>query len=190
MDYLDEMRKYVRTEKQKAFEIDFLKGAENYETWDEVEMGKHYVAENTFEVKAEDMKFYAEAVLDNNPLFHDEEYAKKSPWGGLVPHPLFITEIAFWCGGTGTGSWARTPGARNPGQVIEFYEPFRVGDVITVKQYSYDKWIKRGKYYLTYQNDYIDQNGTLKARWWGTLILPRTREDIVKFTRGERGLEV
>lgn len=103
---------------------------------------------------------------------------------------LFITQIAFRCIGKGAANWIRTPGARNPGQRMEFYEPIEVGDVITLKMRSYDKCIKRGKYYLTYECDFVDQRGRLKARWWATLILPKTKEDIIRFMRGERALEV
>ena len=190
VDYLKELGKYVKTEKQKAMDPDFLKGADTYTVWDDVEIGQEQVAELTFEVKAEDMKYFAEAALDPNPLFHDEEYAKNSPYGELVAHPCFLVPIGFWCNQTGQGTWVRTPGARNPGQKIEWYEPIKVGDVITLKRRTFDKYIKRGKYYLTDQIDFVDQNGVLKARRYATLILPKTREDVRKFMRGERGVEV
>ena len=190
MGHLDEMRKYFTTEKQRVFDMDFIKDASEYEAWDEIELGKEYAAANTFEVKAEDMKAFAEAVSDPNPLFNDEEYARNSPYGGLMPHPIFVTPIYFWCTATGPGNWIRTPGARNPGQKIEWYEPFRVGDKITLKLKSYDRWTKRGKYYVTYQGDFFDQNGRLKATWWCTLILPKTKADIIRFIKGEHALEV
>jgi len=73
---------------------------------------------------------------------------------------------------------------------MEFYEPIRVGETIHIKMKPYDRWIKRGKYYLTYQVDCFNQLGTKKATCWSTLILPKTKADIMKFARGERGLEV
>ena len=123
-----------QTEKQRQFDTDFFKGGENYEAWDEIDFESHeeIPGEQTFLIKAEDMKYYAEAVLDDNPLLNDEEKAKGSSYGELVPHPLFITQIGFWCIGVrGRGNWVRTPGARNPGQDIEIYEPFRVGRLFT-----------------------------------------------------------
>jgi len=190
MGYLEEMAKYHKTERQKAFGYDFLQGAEKYEVWDEIQVGSEAVSPITFEVKAEDLKAYAEGVPDANPLFHDEEYAKKSPYGQLVAHPIFTTMILFWCLQRGHGTWIRTPGSGNPGQILEWYEPIRVGDVITLKTTAYDKWIKRGKYYMRYQVDFIDQNQRLKARQWVTLILPKTREDLLKFQKGEHALEI
>ena len=183
--------RFFQTEKQRQFDTDFFKDAEDYEAWDEIdfESDEEIPGEQTFTIKTEDMKYYAEAVLDDNPLMHDEESAKKSPHGELMPHPLFITQMAFWCIGVkGRGNWVRTPGARNPGQDIEFYEPFRVGETIHIKMRPYDRYIKRGKYYLQYKADFYNQNDVKKASWIATLILPKTREDIRKFLAGLRGV--
>jgi len=185
--------RFFRTEKHRQFDTDFFKDAETYEAWDEIdfESEEEIPGEQTYTITAEDMKFYAEASLDDNPLMHDEEFAEKSPYGGLVPHPLFITQIAFWCIGVkGRGNWVRTPGARNPGQEIEFYEPLRVGETIHVKARPYDRYIKRGKYYLQYKADFYNQDDVKKASWIATLILPKSKADIRKFLAGERGVEL
>jgi acyl dehydratase len=148
------------------------------------------LGENTFLIQAEDMKAYADGVLDNNHLMIDEEYANNSPYGELVPHPLFLVQITFWCIGTkGRGNWIRTPGARNPGQHIELYEPFRVGETIHIKMRPHDRFIKRDKYYLQYKVDFYNQDNVKKAMWILSLILPRTKEDIKKFVEGIRALE-
>lgn len=177
----ERLDKYVTTEKQKKFDRDFFKNAEQYEVWDEVKIGEEYEAAQKFDVKAEDIKAFSQAVMDPNPLFNDEEYAKKTKWGGLIAHPVFYTAIGFYCTGVGPSNWIRTPGAYNPGQRNLIYDPFRVGDIITLKLKSTDKWIKRGKYYLQYQQDFIDQYGKLKTRRWPTLIVPHTRAEMEKF---------
>lgn len=183
--------RYLETEKQKMFSYDFLHEAGDYETWDEVKFEEEFDGEQVFDIKAEDMIAYADGVSDPNPLFIDEKYAKKSRCGELVPHPLFLVLIAFWCIGVkGKGNWIRTPGARNPGQRIELYDEFRVGEKIHIMQKAYDRYIKRGKYYLTYQVDFYNQYNTRKATWWVSLVLPKTKADILKFVKGERGVEV
>ncbi|MFC2050912.1 MaoC family dehydratase, partial [Chloroflexota bacterium] len=98
MGYLDEMAKYQKTEKQKGFSADFLEGQqiEDYEFWDEIEIGKETVVPFKFEVRAEDMMAYAEGVPDDNPVFYDQEYARKCGYDGLVAHPLFITQVLFF----------------------------------------------------------------------------------------------
>lgn len=180
MDF-QRLDKYVTTSKQKDFEKNFFLNAEQYEVWDEIKIGEEFEARRKFEVKAEDIISFSQAVMDPNPLFNDEEYAKNTPWGGLIAHPLFFTTIGFYCTDIGHSNWIRTPGAFNPGQLNIMYEPFRVGDIITLKLKSTDKWIKRGKYYLEYQQDFIDQHGTLKVRRWPTLIVPPTREEMRQY---------
>ena len=185
--------RFFETEKQRIFGTDFFADAEDYEAWDEIdfESEEEIPGEQTFEVKAEDMTFYASGVLDDNPIMTDEEYAKNSPYGELFPHPIFLTQIAFWCIGVkGRGNWIRTPGARNPGQDIEIYEPFRVGETIHIKMRPHDRWIKRKKYYLNYKIDFYNQDNVKKATWIVELILPKSKEDIRKFLQGIRGVEV
>ena len=126
--YHQELAIYFTTEKHHHFSTDFFTDAENYEVWDEIDFSdlNEVDGENTFTIKAEDLKFYAEGCLDDNPYMRDEEFAKKTTYGGLVPHPIFVTTLAFWCIGIkGRGNWIRTPGARNPGQQIEIYENFK-----------------------------------------------------------------
>ena len=66
--------RFFRTEKQRQFDTDFFKEADNYEAWDEIdfESPEEIPGEQTFQITAEDMKYYAEAVLDDNPLLNDE----------------------------------------------------------------------------------------------------------------------
>ena len=191
MDYMKEMAKYYTTQKQKDFTPDFLdeKQIDTYEFWDEIQIGEESEIPTKFEVKAEDLKAFAASVPDDNPIFYDEEYAKQCGHDGIVAHPLFVTQIRFFLLQGGHGSWNRTPGARNPGQIIEYYDPIRVGDILTLKLTSYDKWIKRGKYYMRALSRIYDQYGNLKLIYYSTLILPRTKADVLRFIKGEHALE-
>jgi len=191
MGYLEEMAKYQKSAKQKEFGADFLvkEDIDQYEFWDEIEIGKESVLPDKFEVRAEDLIAYAEGVPDSNPIFYDDAYARKCGHDGIVAHPMFGTQVGFFVMRKGHGSWIRTPGARNPGQIIEYYDPVRVGDILTMKIKGHDKWIKRGKYYMRYMTETYDQHGNLKIRYYVTLILPRTREDVLKFLRGEHALQ-
>jgi len=181
--YHKDLAKYFKTEKQNQFSTNFFTDVNNFEVWDEIDFSdlKEVDGEKTFAIKAEDLKFFAEGCLDDNPYMIDEEFAKNSPYGGLVPHPLFVTTLAFWCIGIKSrGNWIRTPGARNPGQEIIIYENFRAGEIIHVKVCPRDRFEKRQNYYLTYDFNFYNEKNILKAKWIFTLILPRTREDIKK----------
>ncbi|MBW1813496.1 MAG: MaoC family dehydratase [Deltaproteobacteria bacterium] len=174
----DEIRieDFLITKKQKEFEYDFFKKAEEYEKWEDVDFDGVYESERTFVVEEEDIKAYSEGILDDNFLFNDREAAEKGPFRALTAHPLFLTSVGFWLtGDSGPGSWVRTPGAINPGQVIEFYEPICLGDTIRATHRFHDKWIKRGKRYLTYVTEYFNQKDQMVAKWWITLILPRSK---------------
>lgn len=189
--YHKDLAKYFRTEKQQQFGTNFFTDADNYEVWDEVDFSNQdeMVCENTFTIKAEDLKSYAESCLDRNPYMVDEEFSKQSPYGELVPHPIFVTALAFWCIGIkGKGNWIRTPGARNPGQEIIIYENFKVGETIHARLSPYDRYEKRGKYYLKYALSFYNERNVLKSTWTLALILPRTREKIKEFIKGIRGL--
>ncbi len=100
----------------------------------------------------------------------------------LLQHPIFVTTIGFYTvGERGIGTWMRTPGARNPGQRIEIFEPFRYGDTITTTVTTQDKFVQRGKPYIQMLLDFRNQADVLKARWWCSLILPATRSDVARF---------
>ncbi|MBU2546965.1 MAG: MaoC family dehydratase [Proteobacteria bacterium] len=170
------VQEFLTTDKQKAFDYDFFKMAPAYVDWDTVDYEKVHEGERVYEVEAEDLVDYAQSMQDDLPLFSDPEAAEQGPFGGLIAHPIFLTPIGFWITGEkGPLSWVRTPGAINPGQVIEYYEPIRPGDTIRARTRFHDKWIKRGKRYLTFNTEYFNQNETLVAKWWITLILPRSK---------------
>lgn len=179
---LQDVEPYIETEKQRNFDYEFRKDNDEYEVWEEIELGETYDSAQTFEVRKEDMIALAEATMDENPLMTDEDVAEDSLYEGLVEHPMFLTQIAFWCIGKGPyGTWIRTAGAMNPGQKIERYERFEIGEEIRMEQTPVDKWVKNGRHYLVSRFDYYNQDDVCKARWWASLILPPTREDLVRY---------
>jgi len=187
----EEMRKYFRTPKHAAFGTDFFADAESYEVWDEIDFSslEETRGPHTFHITAEDVRFFAEAALDDHPMMCDERAAASSAYGELFIHPVFITSVIFWCiGATGRGNWIRTPGARNPGQSCVIHEYLRVGETIHVRMKPHDRFIKRGMYYLRYKVDLYNQDDVLKIETLTTLILPKDREGIRKFLAGERGV--
>jgi acyl dehydratase len=177
---------YVETEKQREFDKNFIEGAEDYEVWEEVEIGETHDAAQSFVVKEEDLRSFANGAMDDNPVMQSMDAAQSAGFEEIVEHPMFISAIAFWCIEKGPyGDWIRTPGAMNPGQHIERFERFEIGEEITIKQTPVDKKVKNGLHHLTSKLDFYNQDDDLKAQWWGTLILPPTREDLLRFQRAE-----
>lgn len=177
------VRDFIHTKKQKQFETDFFKNSGYFEKWEDCDDEGWVEGNIKFEVELEDILAYSQGIMDRNPLFNDPEAAKEGPFGEIIAHPLFLTQAVFWATGVdGPGSWIKTPGAINPGQKIEFLLPVRVGDVLSHRSRFYDKFIKRGKRYLTYNTEWYNQNDDVVCRWLGTLIIPvSTGEDTHKW---------
>lgn len=183
MKGIDRLDHLFETEKQRQFDRDFLSGWELYDTWDEVEVGRARKAPREYCVKAEDLIYYNRAVGETDPNLVDQASAlANSPTGNVIAHPLFLVSMLFYClGSEGTGTWLRTPGARNPFQDIELFEPIYVGERLSLTFTTIDRFVRRGNHYITNQNDFTGTNDTLKIRAYGTLILPSTREEVRRF---------
>jgi len=82
---------------------------------------------------------HARATDDPNPLFHDEEYARKSRWGAIIAPPLFPYAISS--GGSGVFEVMKecppslgVPTANNAGSAWDFYHPICANDSFKVKE--------------------------------------------------------
>jgi acyl dehydratase len=78
---------------------------------------------------------YAQAISDLNPLYIDEEFAKKSEYGGLIAPPTFIFDVSHdlfaEVGEDGrdlSGVTIRGLNAVRGGNEYQFLEPARPGD--------------------------------------------------------------
>lgn len=178
MDTRERLASYGPTQKQQEFEWDFTRGVDGYEVWDEIVIGDSQQSQNDFTVTLEDILSFNRSCLETDPRMIDPEVAERE---GVLIHPLFVVQIAFFCIGNGIGSWIRTPGARNPGQSIELYEEFAVGERITCTVTHHDKWIRRGNFYMEDRLDFCNPDGAEKARWFVRLLLPPNREAVRAF---------
>ena len=88
-------------------------------------------------ITPDSIRHYCGAMGERNPLFWNEEYAKKTRWGGVIAPPTFTDSIAI--------SWVtqREPSPvpwgfpTNPGGVRrDLFKPIRPGDKIRIV----DKW--------------------------------------------------
>jgi acyl dehydratase len=98
-------------------------------TYDESWLGKTF-DRYSYEVTKEDIVAFATSLGETNPLFTDEEYAKNTPYGGLIAPPTFC--VAF-------RSHANMPDLKlsygkrgfDGGKECQFLKPIRPGDTIT-----------------------------------------------------------
>jgi acyl dehydratase len=183
MPYPSRLNEFVRTDNQRRFTKDFLVGWEKYETWEKAVVGQKITAPELFEVKEEDVIEYNLACGETDPLMIDAQYARQhSPTGEVLQHPVFPIVLAFYCpGNEGVATWIRSPGARNPHQRMEYFEPFRSGERITATVTTVAKFMQREKHYLQNLYEFHNEKGVLKAKYWCSLILPPTTSDLERF---------
>lgn len=84
--------------------------------------------EMTFEIKDENVRSFAEATGDFNPIHVNDEYAAETPFGKRVAHGVLLTGIVSGLLGTrfpGLGTVAREMNAKFSGPVF-------IGDTVTV----------------------------------------------------------
>jgi acyl dehydratase len=53
------------------------------------------VDSSIFEIEKEPIRRFADAIEDYNPLYWDEEYAKKSRYGAIIAPPGFLSSLWF-----------------------------------------------------------------------------------------------
>lgn len=85
-----------------------------------------------YEVEKGMIRRFAQAVGDPNPLWQDEEYARKTNYGGVIAPPTFILTLGF-----DQLQQVLAPGSSTTvlhgSTELECYQPVRAGDSIMVK---------------------------------------------------------
>ena len=86
-----------------------------------------------FDIEKGAVKKFAQAIEDTNPLFLDEDFAKKSQYGGIIAPPTFPSMLRNPAVVDRIFNF-NTPlkGLLNGGNELEYFKPIKVGDVITV----------------------------------------------------------
>ena len=117
------------------------------------------------------------SVGDDNPLFGDVDYAKRTRWGRVIAPPTFLYTV---------DSGIVAPGLRGiqwifAGSRFEHFKPVQVGDTITARARLIDVQIKEGSKVARYVNQvgevlYYNQHGDLVTRYEGDIYrIPRKR---------------
>ena len=137
-----------------------------------------------YHVTKKDIRRFAQAIDDPNPLYVDEEYAKETRYGHIIAPPLFCHAFAYddvpviQLREDGLPKEIEVPlptkRALGGGSSFEVGEPVRAGDVITVRKKIMDIYKKTGKsgdlYFVVIDNTYTNQNGEMVAHEKATYI--------------------
>jgi acyl dehydratase len=134
---------------------------------------------------------FASALGETNPIYWDEEYAKKTPLGGVIAPPTFAVSSAHWDpnyalrgvrkipapppkppAATGSPVAQGGGGGLNLTRVLhgeqrfEYHRPVRPGMALTVTHRAGKSWTKEGKKGGTMRfsesiSEFRDENGEL-----------------------------
>jgi len=148
------------------------------------QIGKERERKVSFPVDASAIRQWAIAVRWPDPperIYWDEEYARKSRFGGIIAPPFF-NPFAYHVdedrmkGVVRQGTVSMEPGTRplNGGGEAEYYEPMRPGDVITSVTKVVDLYERQGRLGLMLftitETTWTNQKGELVRVYRGTGI--------------------
>lgn len=141
-------------------------------------------AVNNYIVEKGAIQRFADAVDDPNPLYYDEEYARKSKYGTIITPPGFFG----WPDKQTRGSALNIDipaglvvelekagyllsNALDGGIEYEFFLPVRAGDVLSATTTVKNLRERSGMVFIILQMAYMNQNGELVATSEANLIL-------------------
>ena len=122
------------------------------------------------EVEKGGIRRFAQAIEDRNPLWQDEQKAKQSRYGGIIAPPTFIPLSNMNQEIYAPVLEAECPLTRplNAGCELEFFEPIRPGDTITVVGKLVNAEEKAGKMgkmlLLDVEMTFTNERGDLAAK--------------------------
>ena len=153
----------------QTFETDFWKDNELRKTWEQIVPGEPRKT-IPYTLTLEAIQKYCRVVGDTHPLYFDEEYAKQSPYKGLIAPPAIHILLMFAC--TPADDWMRSPGTINAGQSWSYVRPARPGDTITLQARCLDKFIRKDRLFAVHDNVFFNQHGDVICSGRGQTIRP------------------
>ncbi len=102
-------------------------------------------------IEKEPIRRFAAAIGDNNPLYRDEEYAKKLGYRSIIAPPGYQPQYSFAIKvpqmRAEAGPRFRLPFTRNlnGGDEYEFFQPIQAGDVLSITRRLGDVYERDGR---------------------------------------------
>jgi len=120
-----------------------------------------------YEVDKGMIRRFVQAIDDPNPLWQDEEYARKSEYGGIIAPPTFIVTLGLEQIGQVLASIPSVTVLHGSTE-LECYQPIMAGDTVTVTTKIAAIRERQGKMgrtaFLTFDFTYENQRQELVAR--------------------------
>ena len=135
-------------------------------------VGKTYDA-HVFEVDADRIRQYAEAVHEDNPVHHDADAAKAAGFRDVVAPPMFA--VVYSAGAMGPPIFEAIgealPRMVHGGQEFVWGEPVCAGDTITTEATVKEIYEKDGKGFYVFESVSKNQDGAQVVRGIWTNIV-------------------
>ena len=126
--------------------------------WDDMEVGKKFEP-FVFPITEGLVNDLMETTGDRNPLYYDNEVAKRSPYGGRISPQATVViygRLAY------LGENHRpAPGGLSVGLSLQFVQPAKIGDVITSTAVVTNREERKGRKYFSLRVESFNQKGEL-----------------------------
>ncbi len=130
-------------------------------------IGKEYDSATYGPVTAAELVAYARSLGESDPIYLDESAAATGPYGGLVAHPSFVVRLRGEKLAPGEVVRQMRRLGFDAGKDIEFGEPIRPGDRITISSSIHDIYEKTGRsgpmYFIVFRTALTNQRGEMVA---------------------------
>ena len=127
-----------------------------------------------YEIEKGMIQRFVQAIDDPNPLWQDEEYAKKSQYGGIIAPPTLIPIIGFEQIQQQVSQLIPNGTILHGATDLECYQPIRPGELITVTTKIANVRERQGKMgkmaFIILETTYKNQRQELVARCRQMLI--------------------
>lgn len=137
-----------------------------------------------YDVTKKDIRRFAQAIGETNPIHFDEDYAKSTRYGTIITPPLFCQMFTFEDvpanrlpnDGSPVEIDVPVPAQRTVGggSSYEIFHRVKAGDKITVKSTLKDVFTKEGKsgrlYFIVVDTEFSNQKNELVAKETATYI--------------------
>jgi acyl dehydratase len=119
----------------------------------------------TYDVERGAIRRFAEAIGDTNPLFNEEQQARKTRFGGMIAPPTFCRSLGSPIPQVRLKGMGAEFRGLDGGSDWEYFQPIRPGDRITVQSKLVDLREAEGRLgpmvFIVIETSYTNQFGEL-----------------------------
>lgn len=124
----------------------------------------------TYTVSSDILEKYLEGIDDLNPLYLDEAFAKKSPFGGRILPPISMAIYITVSHLIKSMGRKIPPGLIQATQKYEFTGLARPDEELHIKTVVEDKYEKKGRKFVLLKSDVFNSRGEKVGTSWLTPI--------------------